>query len=260
MPINQERPKNFSFASSRASSYKPEVKIGAERSIELAISGDLDELQSHIDANKDIINVKDEDHGNVPLHIACSKGNIDMVHYLVRKGASLNIQDVYGNTPLHYALDKSNNEIAFYLMKHGCDVNISDYRGNTPLHTAALRNNYDGVATVLKYGGNPDALDFGNEKPAKKTRNLLIISLLEKASQKLKDGSDSGTAHMINWMGFGIGLGVGLGMALAKQQQFYQEEKVRIEKEELEAAKKKRMEDALASKGKKLMKGPGLLK
>lgn len=258
--INREKPKNFSFASSRASSFKPEVKIGAERSIELAISGDLDEFQSHIDANKDLLNVKDEDHGNVPLHIAASKGNIEMIQYLVRKGASLNIQDVYGNTALHYALDKSNNDIAFYLLKNGCDVNISDYRGNTPLHTAALRNNYDGVAALLKYGGNPDALDFGNEKPANKARNLLIISLLEKASQKLKDGSDGGTAHMINWMGFGIGLGVGLGMALAKQQQFYQEEKLRIEKEELEAAKKKRMEDALASKGKKLVRGPGLLK
>ena len=64
---------------------------------------------------------------------------------------------------------------------------------------------------------------------------------------------------MINWMGFGIGLGVGLGMALAKQQQFYLEEKTRIEKEELEAAKKKRMEDALASKGKLQKKSKGLL-
>ena len=257
--INKERPKNFSFASSRASSFKPEVKIGAERSVELAISGDIDEFQSHLDANKDLINVKDEEHGNVPLHIAASKGNMEMVHYLVRKGASLNVQDVYGNTPLHYALDKNNNEVAFYLLKHGCDVNISDYRGNSPLHTAALRNNYDGVAALLKYGGNPDALDFGNEKPANKAKNLLIISLLEKASQKLKDGSDGGTSHMINWMGFGIGLGVGLGMALAKQQQFFQEEKARIEKEELEAQKKKRMEDALASKGKVQKKSKGLL-
>jgi ankyrin repeat protein len=257
--INKERPKNFSFASSRASSFKPEVKIGAEKSIELAISGDLDELQSRFEANKDLINVKDEEHGNVPLHIAASKGNMEMVHYLVRKGASLNVQDVYGNTPLHYALDKNNNEVAFYLLKHGCDVNISDYRGNSPLHTAALRNNYDGVAALLKYGGNPDALDFGNEKPANKAKNLLIISLLEKASQKLKDGSDGGTSHMINWMGFGIGLGVGLGMALAKQQQFFQEEKARQENEELEAQKKKRMEDALASKGKVQKKSKGLL-
>ena len=225
------------FASSRASAFKPEVKVGAERSIELAMSGDLDEFQKFIEEHPDMVNTKEESHGNVALHVACSKGNLPLIGLLLRKGAGINTQDIFGNTPLHYAIDKDRIEVVQMLIHHGCDVNIADYRGNSPLHNATANNNYPIVSLLLKQGADPDALDFNSEKPVSKSNNPVLIGALDKASELKINGNEGGVATSLNWMGFGIGLGVGLGMALAKQQDFYRQQ-------EVIAAEKKKQADA----------------
>lgn len=40
--------KGIHFQSSRASAFKPEVKVGAALSIELAMSGDVEQFEKHI--------------------------------------------------------------------------------------------------------------------------------------------------------------------------------------------------------------------
>ena len=43
-----EMKKGIHFQSSRASAFKPEVKVGAARSIELAMSGDVEQFEKHV--------------------------------------------------------------------------------------------------------------------------------------------------------------------------------------------------------------------
>jgi ankyrin repeat protein len=48
------------------------------------------------------VGVNTADNNNItPLHLICSKGWIECVNLLVKKGANVNAQDSKGNTPLH---------------------------------------------------------------------------------------------------------------------------------------------------------------
>ena len=105
------------FASTRAtSSWQPKVVEGAERLMDLALQGNPDifdlALTEEIRQRPDIINFPEERNGCVPLHVAASKGNMGLIALLLRRKASVNLQDFFGNTPLHYALHRSNNHEA----------------------------------------------------------------------------------------------------------------------------------------------------
>jgi ankyrin repeat protein len=63
-------------------------------------------------------------------------GNLDVVKYLVEKGADVKAANNYGNTPLHLAADNCNLDIVKYLLEKGADVKAANKVGNTPLHLA----------------------------------------------------------------------------------------------------------------------------
>ena len=48
------------------------------------------------------INAKDTDE-QTPLHIACEKGHLPIVEYLLEKGADIEAKDKWQNTPLHFS-------------------------------------------------------------------------------------------------------------------------------------------------------------
>jgi len=64
--------------------------------VALTIEGKLAEFKSVMDEYPELINMKDEK-GNVPIHVACSKGDREMVELMIRTGADLEIQDMYVN-------------------------------------------------------------------------------------------------------------------------------------------------------------------
>jgi len=75
--------------------------------------------------------------GKTPLMVAVSNGNIDMVRYLVLKGANINVKDkLFGDTPLMVAASNGNIDMVRYLVSKGADINAKDRFGKTPLNKA----------------------------------------------------------------------------------------------------------------------------
>ena len=68
-----------------------------------------------------------------PLVAACTQDNVEMIRYLVSKGADLNKQAPYWGGPLHVAAQYGCISVMKYLLDSGVDVNATNYRGCTPL-------------------------------------------------------------------------------------------------------------------------------
>uniref|UniRef100_A0A1B0FKF4 Uncharacterized protein n=1 Tax=Glossina morsitans morsitans TaxID=37546 RepID=A0A1B0FKF4_GLOMM len=80
------------------------------------------------------------------FYFAISEGYLNIIEYLVKNGAALNVQDSIGNTLLHHAATKGYLNIVEYLIKNGATPE-ANYRGTTPLHHAALK----GHLNIVKY-------------------------------------------------------------------------------------------------------------
>jgi len=83
-----------------------------------------------------------------PLAVAISKGEIETVKKFVEYGADVN-EKSNGLTPLMYAARYNKVEIIKYLLLKGADRTIKDSQGFTALKHAELSNAYDAIA-VLK--------------------------------------------------------------------------------------------------------------
>jgi prolyl 4-hydroxylase len=97
----------------------PDPSIKAESHIEtahtLAAGGKTDELIQMIEDRKHLVNAKDYN-GWTPLHEGARAGHMDVVRYLVDKGADLNERSFYGTggNALFYASQHHGTESAVY--------------------------------------------------------------------------------------------------------------------------------------------------
>lgn len=122
LPPEKKKVQKFQFQSRASSGWKPKVVEGVERLMECTFGGDLEEFTKAYNEESaykpevlmsitlssasefsiisvslhKIINVQDDKNGNVPLHIASSKGNIELIAFMIRKRASVDVQDFYG--------------------------------------------------------------------------------------------------------------------------------------------------------------------
>uniref|UniRef100_A0A0L8HVD3 Fibronectin type-III domain-containing protein n=1 Tax=Octopus bimaculoides TaxID=37653 RepID=A0A0L8HVD3_OCTBM len=79
------------------------------------------------------VNGKDES-GKTALMHACIHGQLPAVKMLLNNGALYNDFDLGGSSPLHYAVDSCKCELIEWMIKDGADVNIQDRNaGWTPL-------------------------------------------------------------------------------------------------------------------------------
>jgi ankyrin repeat protein len=83
---------------------------------------------------------------------------MDIVEYLVGKGADINAKDNGGETPLHFAVSYDNLEIIKYLIKKRANVNIKDNGGKTPL-------DYVEDAEIIKFLRDAGAKSANEIKP-----------------------------------------------------------------------------------------------
>jgi len=115
------------------------VQRGAEISVfEACAAGELGRAQEWLARQPDLINTYAPD-GFQPLGLAAFFGHVDIVEFLLDKGALVNSpsHNPMRVMPLHSAIASRRTEIVKLLLEHGADVNPAQADDFTPLHEAA---------------------------------------------------------------------------------------------------------------------------
>ena len=112
--------------------------------------GEIDIVQFLIDrgANMSVTGIR----GWLPLHQATTEGELAVVQLFIDRGANLSSANECGWTPLHLASVGGHQAVARLLIAAGANPSTADNYGMTPLHYAC-REGHQAVALLLIDGG-----------------------------------------------------------------------------------------------------------
>ena len=80
----------------------------------------------------------------------------DVLLFLRKASASINIPDETGYTPLMAAADLNNGKLVSSLLTQGAIIDSADVNGLTALHRAVEKGNYVAAEALLSAGANPN--------------------------------------------------------------------------------------------------------
>ena len=94
--------------------------------------------------------------GNTILHKAVRNKccSLDVVKYLVHKGADISIRTKKGETILHLACRRFLGDIAGFLIEKGCDIHARDKHGLTPIQVAARAGCKQAISLLVNRGAD----------------------------------------------------------------------------------------------------------
>ena len=95
--------------------------------------------------------------GATALHQAAWGGHVEVVEFLINKGADIEAQDPWGTTVLHWAAWRGHVEVMKLLLDSGANPDTQDSAGGSPLHFAAHSGQESMVQVLLNYGANVNA-------------------------------------------------------------------------------------------------------
>jgi hypothetical protein len=91
------------------------------------------------------------------LLTAARKGNLAQVKELLAKGANLEAKTRHGLTPLYYAATHGNIDVLNFLIEKGADINVRDTFYKAGVLDFAIQNGHTDAALILVQKGNKDA-------------------------------------------------------------------------------------------------------
>ena len=188
--IANMRPIHFAIILGKIGAVQQLVKAGAKTStftaegfdsLHLAIQHNKFNIIKFLVQSGVNVNVRDSQQNVTPLLYAISKGTIEMVSYLIDKGAAVNAQSK-GTSPLHYALQGNHQKISEYLVTvPGANLAIANSDLNTPLHLAAFYGRDNLTKMLLQRKVDVNAQNRAKITPlhyAIQNRNIISIQLL----------------------------------------------------------------------------------
>lgn len=120
------------------------VNIGKNHIVPIfAAAGNLSILKLLVEHGADLKHYDKMLYGSI-LHAVINKrvkGYLEIMDYLISKGADVNAKNRNGRTPLHVSAFLERLETCEYLLKKGANINAIDDKGMTPLHLAASTEN-----------------------------------------------------------------------------------------------------------------------
>ena len=128
-----------------------------------------------------------------PLHCAATGGNADFIHYLIDKGAKLELQNARLKTPLHVAAMNDRRDAVSVLLSRGAALETRDDYSRTALILCARERGQEATGVVLmEAGADVNAVDkFGDSAlslAAWRGKREFVDLLLEKGARTPADG------------------------------------------------------------------------
>lgn len=151
------------------------------------IQDDVENVKKSINSGFSV-NTKDNG-GKTALHFATESGNLEIVKFLLSKGAKVNAKDKFNRTPI-ILLDVEDDEEAIEILKlfiaKGADLNVQDkdYYNRTLLMNVCDDENFEMAKILLEAGANPNLKDEDGETAMQKTKSEEIKKLLIKYGAK----------------------------------------------------------------------------
>lgn len=155
-----------------------------------AVRRDIPELVDYLIRHRARLNIRNRN-GETAVSIAAFKGNLSYVKLLVEAGADVNL---YGWPPLTYAAYNGHTQIVDYLLKRGAQIDAKTENGSSALFFAARFGHIEVVELLLKNKADPMIVNENGDTAvdwALKSENTDIADLLRAA------GGRSGRAVVI---------------------------------------------------------------
>ena len=98
------------------------------------------------------------------LVLAAANDNVSLVEYFVEKvGFEVDCIDSNGDSSLSFAASRGNTEIVVYLLSSGANINIQNHDGNTPLLQAVIKKHIHVIEYLLNHGAQSDLRNEENK-------------------------------------------------------------------------------------------------
>ena len=178
----------------------------AQEIFEAVRANDISKVKSFVETNPEFINARDKD-GRTPLHWACRGVYIEIIRYLVEKGAEVNARDNNLVTPLISLTTRNNSDGASFLLSQKADPNIMDISEQTPLHYAAAAGLPAMVKILLENEADPELRNSYGRTPlimaAREAGDPAVIKLLVEAGADINavDNSSGTALSLAAWRG-----------------------------------------------------------
>ncbi len=151
----------------------------AEVSIhQAAMEGDLATVKRLLEQNPALLEARDDAENVTPLAYAAGFGRMDVLEFLVARGANVNARDPRGLSALHLTVYTGQLEALRFLLDKGTDVRARGPSGMGPLHWAA-RARAEIVTLLLGRGADVGGRDdYGN--------TALVLAIREGAEANVR--------------------------------------------------------------------------
>ena len=146
-------------------------KLYAKSLLNACRDGVLDKVKSLIENNAVDIESKDG-FNQTPLSVACEKGHLEVVKFLVKHNADIESKDFLNRTPLRLACEEGHLKVVKLLVECNADIENKDKQGMTPLSWACREGHLEVVKFLAEHSADIDSKDRYDKTPLQNARSL----------------------------------------------------------------------------------------
>jgi len=100
-------------------------------------TGDLSRVKEFVEKEKKNVNMVEKSvTKQTPMHWAADFNQLEVMKYLVSKGANINAKDAFGGSPLLASVYEGHADIVEFLLSKKADVNVKGPDGKTAKQAA----------------------------------------------------------------------------------------------------------------------------